>query len=188
MTSPVSRHPVSSAVAADTAQGPSRAAALCHANTGNEAAMSSAFTHLHACDGAFSTRETEMERMVEDARMKARRAQGDNAEFLETVGRRVRSARAARRMSRRMLCEASGVSQRFIAHLEHGEGNISIVRLKAIADALGVPVAALITDMPAPAERTVSPAAIADLYNHAGVREQRAVAELLTRRGNLVPA
>ncbi len=87
-----------------------------------------------------------------------------------------------------MLCEASGVSQRFIAHLEHGEGNISIVRLKAIADALGVPAAALIADVPTPAERTVSPAAIADLYNHAGLREKKAVAELLTRRRVLVHA
>lgn len=129
-----------------------------------------------------------MERMVEDARMKARRAHGEHAEFLEVVGRRVRSARAARRMSRRMLCEASGVSQRFIAHLEHGEGNISIVRLKAIADALGVPAAALIADVPAQAERTVSPAAIADLYHHAGAREKKAVADLLTRRGAPVHA
>ncbi len=124
-----------------------------------------------------------MEMMVEDARARSRRAHSDHADFLEIVGRRVRTARAARRMSRRMLCEASGVSQRFIAHLEHGEGNISIVRLKAIADALGVSVAALIADGPPAAERTVSAAAIADLYHHAGAREKQAVAELLTRRG-----
>lgn len=112
--------------------------------------------------------------------MKARRAHGEHAEFLEVVGHRVRSARAARRMSRRMLCEASGVSQRFIAHLEHGEGNISIVRLKAIADALGVTAAALIAEV-SPAERPVAPSAIADLYSHAGAREKEAVARLLIR-------
>lgn len=129
-----------------------------------------------------------MERMLEEARMKARRGRGEHSEFLEVVGRRVRSARAARRMSRRMLCEASGVSQRFIAHLEHGEGNISIVRLKAIADALGVTAAALIADAQQPAERPITPSAIADLYSHAGAREQKAVADLLTRRGSPVHA
>lgn len=128
-----------------------------------------------------------MERMLEEARMKARRSRGDHSEFLEVVGRRVRTARAARRMSRRMLCEASGVSQRFIAHLEHGEGNISIVRLKAIADALGVPAAALIADAQ-PSERPITPSTIADLYSHAGAREQKAVADLLTRRGSPVHA
>ena len=122
-----------------------------------------------------------MERMIEEARMDARSTRGDDhSGFLATVGRRVRTARAARRMSRRMLCEASGVSQRFIAHLEHGEGNISIVRLKAIADALGVSAAALIADGPVQAERAVAPATIADLYRHAGAREKKAVAELLT--------
>lgn len=57
--------------------------------------------------------------------------------FLLEVGDRVRAARARRSMSRRSLSEASGVSQRYLAQLEAGSGNISIVLLKRVADALG---------------------------------------------------
>ena len=39
------------------------------------------------------------------------------------VGDRVRAARAAKGMSRRVLSEASGVSPRYLAQLESGEGN-----------------------------------------------------------------
>jgi XRE family aerobic/anaerobic benzoate catabolism transcriptional regulator len=56
--------------------------------------------------------------------------------LLASVGERVRSARARTGMSRRMLAEKSGVSQRYLAQLESGQGNISIGLLLKIAAAL----------------------------------------------------
>jgi XRE family aerobic/anaerobic benzoate catabolism transcriptional regulator len=63
----------------------------------------------------------------------------DNARIdhlLSSVGERVRSARARMGLSRRVLAERSGVSQRYLAQLESGQGNISIGLLLRIADAL----------------------------------------------------
>jgi XRE family aerobic/anaerobic benzoate catabolism transcriptional regulator len=56
--------------------------------------------------------------------------------LLASVGERVRSARARMGISRRMLAEKSGVSQRYLAQLESGQGNISIGLLLRVADAL----------------------------------------------------
>ncbi len=56
--------------------------------------------------------------------------------FLASVGSRVRAIRNDRGYSRKELSARCGVSQRFIAQLEGGEGNISICRLKGIVDAM----------------------------------------------------
>ena len=56
--------------------------------------------------------------------------------LLPTVGNRVRTIRKMRGLSRRLLSEKSDVSQRYIAQLETGGGNISIVLLARVADAL----------------------------------------------------
>lgn len=71
------------------------------------------------------------------------------------VGDRVRAARSLRRMSRRVLSEISGVSPRYLAQLEGGEGNISIGLLFRVADALGVALEALVSsnDLPTEARR-----------------------------------
>lgn len=61
------------------------------------------------------------------------------------VGDRVRAARNAKQMSRRLLSEVSGVSPRYLAQLESGEGNISIGLLLRVADALGVSMEALVS-------------------------------------------
>lgn len=57
-------------------------------------------------------------------------------QFLAMVGDRVRSARARKGISRRVLSEISGVSPRYLAQLESGKGNISIALLLKIGDAL----------------------------------------------------
>ncbi len=49
-------------------------------------------------------------------------------------------------MSRRRLAEVSGVSQRHLAQLEAGAGNISIILLKRVAEALNARMADLIGD------------------------------------------
>ena len=64
--------------------------------------------------------------------------------FLIGLGSCVRDLRQHHRLSRRELSERCGVSPRFIAQLESGEGNISIVRLRRIAEALETPLDALI--------------------------------------------
>lgn len=64
--------------------------------------------------------------------------------LLMTVGERVRGARKGLGLSRRELSENSGVSQRYIAQLETGQGNISIGLLMRIADALDMQIEWLI--------------------------------------------
>lgn len=61
------------------------------------------------------------------------------------VGNRVRKEREAKGIPRRQLSEISGVSQRYLAQLEAGEGNISISLLKRVADALDIPMGTLVT-------------------------------------------
>lgn len=57
--------------------------------------------------------------------------------FLEQLGQRVRQTRGLRGMSRKVLANVSGISERYIAQLESGKGNVSIVLLRRVAQALG---------------------------------------------------
>ncbi len=59
------------------------------------------------------------------------------ADLLARVGDRVRHARERKGIPRRVLSEMSGVSPRYLAQLESGEGNISIRLLQRVAEALG---------------------------------------------------
>src|SRR5438132_13257250 len=68
--------------------------------------------------------------------------------YLKRVGDRVRLARARRGMSRKSLSKASGVSERYLAELERGAGNASLLVLRQIADALSIEAAALVSDAP----------------------------------------
>ena len=73
-----------------------------------------------------------------------------DAGFLKKLGERVREARAGRGMTRKLLARDSGVSERYLAQLESGQGNISILLLRDIARALDRPVEALVLDGPEP--------------------------------------
>ena len=57
--------------------------------------------------------------------------------FLEQLGQRVRTMRALRGMSRKVLAKVSGISERYIAQLESGKGNVSIVLLRRVSGAMG---------------------------------------------------
>jgi XRE family aerobic/anaerobic benzoate catabolism transcriptional regulator len=71
--------------------------------------------------------------------------------FLEQLGQRVRTMRALRGMSRKVLAKVSGISERYIAQLESGKGNVSIVLLRRVSDAMGAHLEDLIpADEPAP--------------------------------------
>ena len=72
------------------------------------------------------------------------------AEYLKSLGDRVREARARRGMTRKILAKDSGVSERYLAQLETGQGNISILLLRQIAQALDVPLETLILEGPEP--------------------------------------
>ncbi|MEO1205220.1 MAG: shikimate kinase [Pseudomonadota bacterium] len=56
--------------------------------------------------------------------------------YLRLVGDRVRLQRVQRGMSRKALSHASGVSERYLAELERGTGNASLLVLRGIAAAL----------------------------------------------------
>jgi XRE family transcriptional regulator, aerobic/anaerobic benzoate catabolism transcriptional regulator len=66
--------------------------------------------------------------------------------LLVSVGERVRNARARTGISRRLLAERSGVSQRYLAQLESGQGNISIGLLARIAGALDLRIEWLLAE------------------------------------------
>ena len=63
--------------------------------------------------------------------------------YLTSVGQTVRSHRERRGWSRRELATHSGVSERFLAQLEIGDGNISLRRFADVARALGTSPSAL---------------------------------------------
>lgn len=70
----------------------------------------------------------------------------EDAAFLRALGKRVQAARKTARQSRRVLSQAAAVSERYIASLEGGMGNISISLLNRIAAALEIPLVNLIAD------------------------------------------
>lgn len=72
-------------------------------------------------------------------------ASSEADDFLQMVGSRVRSARARKGISRRVLSEVSGVSPRYLAQLESGKGNISIALLLKISQALDFSVEWLVS-------------------------------------------
>ncbi|MGA3317474.1 MAG: helix-turn-helix transcriptional regulator [Candidatus Korobacteraceae bacterium] len=75
---------------------------------------------------------------------------GCESDYLRLLGERVRQMRARRGMTRRILAHDSGVSERYLAQLESGQGNISILLLRQIAQALDTPLQALVLDGPEP--------------------------------------
>lgn len=68
----------------------------------------------------------------------------NHAEFLAVVGKRVRDHRDSVRMSRKVLSQRSEVSERYLAQLESGKGNMSIKLLRKVSIALNVPLDKLV--------------------------------------------
>jgi len=62
----------------------------------------------------------------------------EDSEFLGTLGKRVREIRERRGMTRKLVAREADVSERHLAHIEAGEGNVSIILLRHISRALGV--------------------------------------------------
>jgi XRE family aerobic/anaerobic benzoate catabolism transcriptional regulator len=63
-----------------------------------------------------------------------------DAQFLASLGERVREVREQRGMARKLLATEADVSERYLAALEGGEGNASVILLRRVAAALGLPL------------------------------------------------
>ena len=70
---------------------------------------------------------------------------------LAELGARVRAWRSRRGMTRKALALDSGLSERFLADVETGKGNVSINSLEAVALALNISILELLQDAPRPA-------------------------------------
>src|SRR5437667_9492207 len=68
-----------------------------------------------------------------------------DGDFLLFLGKRVRQLRSLRGMTRKTVALEADVSERHLAQLEVGEGNVSIVLLRRIAAALNVSLVELFT-------------------------------------------
>src|SRR5262245_58019001 len=99
-----------------------------------------------------------------------------DAAFAAEVGRMVRLGRARRGMSRRQLAQESGTSERYLAQIESGAGNPSVLVLRAIADALEMPMFELLPQIGGVAAPY---ARIIDLLGRAAPSDLASIAELI---------
>jgi XRE family aerobic/anaerobic benzoate catabolism transcriptional regulator len=67
--------------------------------------------------------------------------------FLEALGERVRNLRSRQGMTRRAVALAAEVSERHLANLEYGTGNVSVLVLLQVAQALRCSLAELLGDV-----------------------------------------
>jgi XRE family transcriptional regulator, aerobic/anaerobic benzoate catabolism transcriptional regulator len=84
----------------------------------------------------------------EAASKERRAAEAGEAAYLRALGERIREARARRGMTRKLLARDSEVSERYLAQLEAGQGNISIALLRQVAHAMGLPLTDLVREGP----------------------------------------
>jgi len=94
------------------------------------------------------------------------------AKLIQTLAGKVATLRKQRGLSRRVLSEMSGVSPRYLAQLEAGEGNISVLLLQRVASALDVRIEALLTEQ-TPLDHDVL--RVAALYHQAPEEVQQQV-------------
>ncbi len=71
---------------------------------------------------------------------------GAVAELARRLGERVKKYRARRGMSRKVLSQQSGVSERYLAQLESGQANVSFQILWNLAQTMDTSIAALIEE------------------------------------------
>jgi XRE family aerobic/anaerobic benzoate catabolism transcriptional regulator len=90
-----------------------------------------------------------------------------DGDFLLFLGKRVRQLRSLRGMTRKVVARKSDVSERHLAQLEAGEGNVSIVLLRRIAAALNVSLIELFApEVEEPAEKQMIQRFLERLPNH----------------------
>ncbi len=104
--------------------------------------------------------------------------------FLAGLGRRARLTRTVRGMSRKALSAASGVSPRYIAQLEEGRGNVSIVLLRRLCQAMGTRLEDLVADQEMAGEWLN----LRPLLEAAGAEEIAAIRRILAGASGLAKA
>ncbi|RLA04785.1 MAG: transcriptional regulator [Gammaproteobacteria bacterium] len=93
-------------------------------------------------------------------------------DFLQKLGGVVRGLRASRGMTRKMLANDSTVSERYLANIETGKGNISINLLRQVADALNVNLVEL---FPSSAKQSPELKLIIELVSNLSREEQQSI-------------
>ena len=96
---------------------------------------------FYARPDVISAQQADLDRSREPAEA----VSATDAEFLATLGKRVREIRERRGMTRKLLARDANVSERYLGQLELGEGNISVMLLRRIAAALNVALAEVFT-------------------------------------------
>jgi XRE family aerobic/anaerobic benzoate catabolism transcriptional regulator len=120
-----------------------------------------------------------------DTRTSSDAGERADAAFSAEVGRMVRLGRAKRGMSRRQLAQESGTSERYLAQIESGAGNPSLLVMRAVAAALELPMIDLL-----PGGGGLSPAyaRIVDLLSRVPAAELPALAQSIERHLDVVGA
>ena len=116
---------------------------------------------------AYSTREGMNSSTNSKVASQDRVARIPDGDFLLFLGKRVRQLRNLRGMTRKMVAQDADVSERHLAQLEAGEGNVSIVLLRRIAGALDVSLVELFApEVEEPAEKQMIQRFLERLPNH----------------------
>jgi XRE family aerobic/anaerobic benzoate catabolism transcriptional regulator len=102
-----------------------------------------------------------------------------DAGFATEVGRLIRLGRLKRGMSRRQLAHESATSERYLAQIESGAGNPSLLVMRAIADALELPMVEL---LPRAGTEAAAYARIIDLLARVPPAELPAIAQAVERQ------
>ena len=83
----------------------------------------------------------------ESTLMEPSETEAKRSPFLEALGERVRTLRSRKGMTRRAVALAADVSERHLANLEYGTGNVSVLVLLQVAQALQCSLAELLGDV-----------------------------------------
>src|SRR5215470_5676490 len=144
---------------------------------------------MHYCSGWFSRPKVRW-RLAQSKAGSGRRAKvtpvpavEEAAAFVADIGQLVRLGRAKRGITRRKLAEESGISERYLAQIEGGQGNPSVIVLKAVAEAIDVPVIEL---LPRSSARAAALTKILDNLARIPLAELPAVATMI--EGHLAEA
>ncbi|MDX2290033.1 MAG: shikimate kinase [Hyphomicrobiaceae bacterium] len=118
--------------------------------------------------------------VTRDQTAEPRRGAGrDEEAYLRLVGERVRLLRLQLGMSRKALSLASGVSERYLAELERGSGNASLLVLRGIAQALRTRVEDLASESEG---RSIEKSLVLQQIDQLGPAEAAEARKLLSER------
>jgi XRE family transcriptional regulator, aerobic/anaerobic benzoate catabolism transcriptional regulator len=111
----------------------------------------------------------------------------DCDDYLRRLGGRVREERARRGMTRKILARDSGLSERYLAQLESGKGNLSIKLLRRVGEALNLPLVRLLGDEPGQATELQSIVELLRRLPPERLGEARALLDTHFARGDRQP-